>query len=147
MTDLSIPWLEAVGNPPFAWLDAFNGRMPHFRAFGLALQPVRFKFKHHLDTPHHHIHPADDSPTRGAKLAAQARPPQWRTSGANESFEAGQDNDGYDEWALWCHLGFVMWDRGRVEVLKQVCQYPRYPTGWIRTEELLDVMANAKVPA
>lgn len=140
-------WFESAVNPPVAWLDAFSGRTPYCSAFGLALQPVRFKFKHHLDAPHHNIYPADDSPTRGAKVASQATPPQWRTStsGADQSFEAFRESDGYNKWAMWCHLGFVMWDRYRAEALQQACRDPPYRVGWIGIDELLDVMVNAKV--
>lgn len=144
---------EAVDKIPFAWVDAFAGHSPHCRAFGMAIAPVEHKFMHFFDE-NSHITPNDSPEARGAKLAAEKTPARWFTKDTRwtsseeddkttRSFEAVGN---YALWAEWCDLGFVLWDRERVEVLKaNIGEHDCFYTGWIEAEALLDAMANARL--
>lgn len=143
---------EAVDKIPFAWFDAFAGHSPHCRAFGMAIAPVEHKFRHFLDE-NSTITPNDSHEARGAKLATEKTPVRWLTKGTRwtslgdekmtGSFEAVGN---YGLWAEWCDLGFVMWDRERVEAWKKnIDENGSFYTGWIEAEVLLDTMANARL--
>lgn len=130
---------DAVDRIPSAWIDAFDGVSPHCRAFGLALSPVKFRFKHFLDSAQP-ILPNDSASERASKLESEAALPQWTTG---QPFEALWHTD---KWSDWCDLGFVMWDRDRVNVLKSMPGLQeQFGTGWISTESLMDAMANVRI--
>lgn len=137
---------DAVEKIPFAWVDAFAGRSPRCRAFGLALPPMYFKFKGFLDGGERlNATPSDSSPQRAAKRAAQVTPPWWAAGTRQQPFDSEGD---YHPWSYWCELGFVMWDRDRVEMLKSAksAAVPsRYRTGWIKADAVLDAMANLRL--
>lgn len=140
---------EAVDKIPFAWVDAFAGRSPHCRAFGIALAPIKHKYKQFLDEGEtsEQIYSCSTSETHASnKLAAHATTPSGTMRPARtRSFDAQMK---WRKWAIWCDFGFVMWDRDRVEELKADSMESfrqNFEQGWINAEALLDTMANAKL--